>query len=187
MTCSRVLPTIMILPSTQLSTTVEPTPTLHMRVMIFAWDTPTLNQSTLRMISAPIKPTSPISQVPCLATHPRFPSLSPSGMNLLTRSKKLIIANNKNVVSSSPCSPATLCPASHTPPINTKPVINHQVKVHEVDYHSETPSDEPSTEDHHQDPLLVMVHDSLSQIEILDSADIAPILSINQSTTQKDS
>ena len=68
--------------------------------------------------------------------------------------KNLIIAHNKNVGCSSPCSPATLSPASHTPPIRTKPVINHQVKVHEVKELSETPCAETPAEDYHQDPYL---------------------------------
>ena len=52
---------------------------------------------------------------------------------------------------------------------------------------SETPSAEPPTEDLHQDPLLTMVHDSLSQPEISDSSDIAQLLSVSKSTTHKDS
>ena len=52
---------------------------------------------------------------------------------------------------------------------------------------SETSSPDPPTEDHHHDPLLTMVHDSLIQPEISDSSDIAQLLSVNKSTTQKDS
>ena len=52
---------------------------------------------------------------------------------------------------------------------------------------SETPSADPLTEDYHQDPLLTFAHDTLSQPEILDSPDIAQLLSVNKSTTQKDS
>ena len=44
----------------------------------------------------------------------------------------------------------------------------------------------PPTEDLHQETLLAMVHDSLSQPEILDSSDIIQLLSVNKSTTHKD-
>ena len=123
-----------------------------------------------------------------LTSHTREVFLPKSTCNELTdKLKKLIIAQNKNVGSSSPCSPTTLSHASHTPPISTKPVISHQVKVHGVEEMFETPSADPPTKDHHQDPLLAMVHDSLSQPEISDSSDIAQLLSVNKSTTQKDS
>ena len=82
MTCSRVPCTVTISWSTQLYSATEPTPTLNMRMMILASDPLILNPTTLRTISIVIKPTSPIFQASCLATHPRFFSLGPFGMNL---------------------------------------------------------------------------------------------------------
>ena len=95
-----------------------------------------------------------------------------------------MIAHNKNVVSSSPSSPATLSPTDHTPPISTTPVTNCHVKVHMADESSETPDADPSAEDCHHVPLLTMVHNSLNQPE---TSDIAQLLSVNKSTTHKDS
>ena len=46
---------------------------------------------------------------------------------------------------------------------------------------------EPPPEDLHQDPLLTMVHDLLSQAEICDSSNIAQLLSVIKSTTCNDS
>ena len=124
--------------------------------------------------------------VPLVSIH--FSVVTKSIWNELTdKVKKLIITHNKSVCSSNPCSPATSSPASHTPPIGTKPVINCQVKVDEVEEPYETPSAEQPTEDLHQDLFVALVHVSLSQLEILDSSDIAQLLSVNKSSTDKDS
>ena len=72
-------------------------------------------------------------------------------------------------------------------PISTKLVINHQVNVHEVEELSETPGADPAPEDLHQDSLVTMAHDSLSQTEISDSSDVAQLFSVNKSTTHKHS
>ena len=53
---------------------------------------------------------------------------------------------------------------------------------------SETPSDDPPPDDY-QNPLLAMVHNTLSntlsQPAILDSSDIAQLLSVSKSTKTK--
>ena len=101
--------------------------------------------------------------------------------------KKLTITQNKNIGSLSPHSPATPSPASHKTQIDTKPVINSHIKVDKTEKPSEAPSDDPTTEDLDQDPLLALVPDSLSQPEISNSSDIAQLLSVSKSTTHKDS
>ena len=66
-------------------------------------------------------------------------------------------------------------------------MINNHVSILEVEELSETLSDDPPTVDYHHDPLLAMVHDSLNLPAISDSSDIAQLLSVNKSSTQKDS
>ena len=142
-----------------------------------------LNLITLSMISVPtnnLSSPSPIDTSKILLHKSIWNEVS-------DKVKKLTITQNKNVGSFSPCSPATPSPASHKTQIGTKPVINSHVKVDRTEEPSETPTDDPTTEDLDQDPLLVMVPDSLSQPEISNSSDIDQLLSVSKSTTHKDS